>query len=410
MLKSNLNPAEHDDMLLTPYLQVETMPAILRDTLRVARTDEERDMLLMSALTACSAVLPNVYFRYGHLKKRYYPNLQTFIMASAAGGKGIASQALELVRPIHEENELLIPGDSTYPAFFKQLAEQGGVGYMHESEGSVITDIWRNGAMSYNTALRKAAEHEPLSRSRVSGREEIRNPRLSMLLTGTFDQFRTLVPNVQNGFFSRLSILVVRGQQGFDRTIFMPKSEGDTAGSASQRMLALYEQLYCRTTPVEFRLSAEQSEQLGEYFEREYTTLVQALGENFHPTIVRMGVTTMRIACILTTLRGVTGDTLLCSDEDYHTAVTIASKLLLHAADAYNQIEGAKTQAVPESKGSYQRQMLLASLPEEFTRDLYLQRARQNGIPVRTADRWLSDWSHNGTFLHLDYGEYKRAC
>ena len=43
---------------------------------------------------------------------------------------------------------------------------------MHESEGSVITDIWRTAAANYNTALRKAAEHEPISRNRCYGSSE----------------------------------------------------------------------------------------------------------------------------------------------------------------------------------------------------------------------------------------------
>jgi hypothetical protein len=75
---------------------------------------------------------------------------------------------------------MLIAGDSTLPAFFKALEEQNGCGYMHESEGSVITDIWRNSAANYNTALRKAAEHEAISRNRVRGASEIPSPRCSL--------------------------------------------------------------------------------------------------------------------------------------------------------------------------------------------------------------------------------------
>ena len=51
---------------------------------------------------------------------------------------------------------------------------------MHESEGSVITDIWKTSAANYNTALRKTAEHEPISRNRIRSASEIRKPRLSM--------------------------------------------------------------------------------------------------------------------------------------------------------------------------------------------------------------------------------------
>ncbi len=233
-MNQKLNISEIDDMLITPYLSKESLPQMLADCLTLARTAEEKDMLLVSLLTAASSTLPHISFLHGHLGKRYYANMQTFIMAGAASGKGIASMALELVRPIHEKYPLILPGDSTYPAFFKALYEQDGIGYMHESEGSVITDIWKGSAMTYNTALRKAAEHEPLSRNRcANGNTIIPCPRLSCLLTGTFSQFKTLVPNVENGFFSRLTTLVIRNKKDFDATIFTAALAGR---EAAQRM------------------------------------------------------------------------------------------------------------------------------------------------------------------------------
>jgi len=51
-------------------------------------------MLLLATLTACGSVMPNLYCRYGIAAKRYYPNLQLFIVGSVACGKGIANLAL----------------------------------------------------------------------------------------------------------------------------------------------------------------------------------------------------------------------------------------------------------------------------------------------------------------------------
>ena len=155
----------------------------MQNILSLANTPAEKDMLLMSSLVACGSVLPNIYCRYGIAGKRYYPNLQLFIVGSAACGKGIANLALELVKPIHEKTPLIIPGDATYPAFYQTLARQHGRGYIHESEGSVITDIWRSSTANYNTALRKAAEHEAISRSRCREASVIEHPQVSMVLT-----------------------------------------------------------------------------------------------------------------------------------------------------------------------------------------------------------------------------------
>lgn len=414
-MQKSFTVKEMDDTLISPYLNSNELPTFLNSMLGTVERAEEKDILLMSTLTACSCLLHRIYFRHGQLQKKYYPNLQTFIMAGAASGKGVANQAQALLRDIHERESLFIPGDSTYPAFFKQLAEQGGIGYMHESEGSVITDIWKSGAMSYNTALRKAAEHETLSRSRVTGKEEIVCPRVSMLLTGTFDQFQALVPSVQNGFFSRLSMLVIRGHKEFDKKIFIQQNKkgSDVMRQLSQQICKFYEKLCQRKTETLFRLTEKQAESLGEYFANEYGELLQSLGENFHPSIVRMGITVMRIACILSALRYIeeeVGECIVCKNEDYRTAVTIASKLLLHAADAYEQIKGKSTPTVPEQKGCYQQRMLLAALPTAFTHKDLMKQSQQSGVNTRTAERWLNEWQERGIMIRMERGSYKKCA
>ncbi len=135
---------EQANLHIVENMDVNNLPQLLQSVLSLANTPAEKDMLLLSSLVACSSVMPNLYVKYGVAAKRYYPNLQLFIVGSAACGKGIANLALELVRPIHEAMPLIIPGDATYPAFYQTLAKQKGRGYIHESEGSVITDIWRS--------------------------------------------------------------------------------------------------------------------------------------------------------------------------------------------------------------------------------------------------------------------------
>ena len=167
MLK-NLNLTEgQEDLRIVDHLDMHKLPESVQQMISLASTPEEQDIILMATLAAASACVPNLYFTYGPTGKKYYANLQCFILAAAASGKGIANQALEMIRVIDEQYPMLIAGDSTLAAFYKALEEQGGICYMHESEGSVITDIWKSGTANYNTLLRKAAEHEAISRKRV---------------------------------------------------------------------------------------------------------------------------------------------------------------------------------------------------------------------------------------------------
>ena len=300
----NLNSSEEQANLhIVENMDVNNLPELMKSVLSLAHTPAEKDMLLMSALTACSGVLPNLYFKYGIGAKRYYPNLQLFIVGSAACGKGIANLALELVKPIHEANPLIIPGDATYPAFYQTLAKQKGRGYIHESEGSVITDIWRSSTANYNTALRKAAEHETISRARCKEASVIENPQLSMVLTGTFSQYKALVPSIENGYFSRLLTLIVDEHQAFNSQYVQPsENSGDVIKAAAEQLYHLYESLLFNRAR-EFRLTPDQRTRLGHHLETAYPPLIRMLGEDFHSVVLRMAVHIERIALILSALR-----------------------------------------------------------------------------------------------------------
>lgn len=260
-------------------------------------------MLLLSLLTAAGSCMPNLYFRYGLTGKKYYANLQCFIVGSAACGKGIANLALELVSKVHEAAPLVIAGDSSYPGFYKQLERQNGRGYIHESEGSVITDVWRSSVANYNTALRKAAEHEPITRNRARDNSSIACPQLSVLLTGTFSQYKALVPSIENGYFSRLLTLIINDQQAFSSRYVEPASGSNgVIGAAAQHLYDLCQTLY-KSRPIEFSLTSEQRARLGQHLETAYPALMQLLGVNFHSVVLRMAVHIERIAMILTEMR-----------------------------------------------------------------------------------------------------------
>ena len=425
----NLNPIpeEQANLHIVENMDVNNLPELMKSVLSLAHTPAEKDMLLMSALTACSGVLPNLYFKYGIGAKRYYPNLQLFIVGSAACGKGIANLALELVKPIHEANPLIIPGDATYPAFYQTLAKQKGRGYIHESEGSVITDIWRSSTVNYNTALRKAAEHETISRARCKEASVIENPQLSMVLTGTFSQYHALVPSIENGYFSRLLTLIVDEHQAFNSQYVQPsENSGDVIKAAAEQLYHLYEKLLF-TKPREFRLTSDQRTRLGHHLETAYPTLIRMLGEDFHSVVLRMAVHIERIAMILSALRSssispeshsgssstsplrsVSSESLVCSDADYATAELIGNKLILHMAQAYQLVKGTEKIEAPKVKPLDQKAILLSLLPDVFESKTLVAEAQSQGISRATILRWNDEWQNHGFIQKIKYGVYKK--
>ena len=405
------------DLHIAKHVESENLPAMIQPIMKLAQSDGERDMLLLSLLTAAGSCMPNLYFRYGLTGKKYYANLQCFIVGSAACGKGIANLALELVSKVHEAAPLVIAGDSSYPGFYKQLERQNGRGYIHESEGSVITDVWRSSVANYNTALRKAAEHEPITRNRARDNSSIVCPQLSVLLTGTFSQYKALVPSIENGYFSRLLTLIINDQQAFSSRYVEPANGSNgVMGAAAQQLYDLCQALY-KSRPMEFSLTSEQRARLGQHLETAYPALMQLLGVNFHSVVLRMAVHIERIAMILTALRLEQGvkttslkdNRLICSDSDYQTAELIGNKLILHMAAAYRMIKGAEQPSVPKIQPLDQRQMLLSLLPPEFETKTLLEEAKSQGISRRTVIYWNDEWQQTGAVQKIRHGVYRKS-
>lgn len=432
--------SEQDDLLISPYLDEAKLPTILRDLLPMAKTPAQKDILLLSVLTAAGSAMPNTYFTYGLARHTYYPNLICFIEAMAAQGKSIASIGQQLLAPIDAESPLFLAADSTHAAFVHNLAEQMGVGFCYESEGSVITDIWhRSGCNGYNSLLRKAAEHEEyrLSRRSEQGDLIIPCPRLSMLITGTFDQFSMLVPSATNGLFSRILPLVIRQNATYDPSLALTiLPEDDIAPSPlassplapspisfyAQRLRQLNHALRDAEQSIRFCLTAEQAATIGQAFYADSQALMPRLGQNFHQSIARMTVHTLRIAHILSLLHWIdiptnptsstslTKGLLFCSASDFTMALLIGRKLLLHAADAYTQINADRTLAIPAVRGSYQQLTFLSALPAEFSTEDCMAIAEQSGVARRSVERWLSAWSKDGVLQKLAVGFYRKTA
>jgi len=100
---------------------------------------------------------------------------------------------------------LLMPANSSATAFFQILNDNNGAGLMFETEGDTLAQTFKSEHGNFSDGFRKAFHHETISYLRRKDREfvELENPRLSALLSGTPKQFSALIPNAENGLFSR---------------------------------------------------------------------------------------------------------------------------------------------------------------------------------------------------------------
>ena len=234
-----------------------------------------------------------------------------------------------------------------------------------------------------------------------------------MVLTGTFSQYKALVPSIENGYFSRLLTLIVDEHQAFNSQYVEPsENSGDVIKAAAEQLYHLYEKLLF-SKPREFRLTPDQRTRLGHHLETAYPTLIRMLGEDFHSVVLRMAVHIERIALILSALRspsisseldsdtsslsgarGVRPENIVCADEDYATAELIGNKLILHMAQAYQLVKGTEKIEAPKVRPLDQKQILLSLLPEEFESKTLVDEAQLQGISRRTAFNWSEEWHY----------------
>ena len=132
-------------------------------------------------------------------------------------------------------------------------------------------------------------------------------------------------------------------------------------------------------------MSAQQQEQFNSFFaqvQKEYSNL---FGFDIVASVRRLGLITIRIAMILTSLRIIDGSQISnfigCDDSDFQTAITMARVLLQHTAKVFGSLPTTESNA--QNGQTVIRQTFLDNLPPEFDRKTYLAVAEKLKIPPR---------------------------
>lgn len=207
----DLSPPAFDAELL---MQLPSpLPELLREVV-----PEQYDLVVLSALTSVSAVLPNVYTYYHSEKLR--PNLYTLLLSRAASFKGKARIGRSLVSEVErmldnesdeERQRVLLPSMTSPEAFLNSLKVNDGRGLIFSTEADTLTStLGKEYGKGLSEMLRQAYHGEDISSHfRSTGVIHIDEPALSILLTGTPGQLAGLITNVENGLLSRFAYYVM---------------------------------------------------------------------------------------------------------------------------------------------------------------------------------------------------------
>ena len=422
----------------------DNLPEFLKKIADDSISNEDADLLILGTLTVVSACLPNIYGIYAG--RDVFPNLFLFVTAYASAGKGRLSLCRFLVDPIHKQlreeyavemeifkrqqvdysinkknpdaeqpvepplKTLFIPANSSSTAVYQVLNDNKGVGLIFETEGDTLANTFKSDFGNFSDGFRKAFHHEPISYNRRKDKEfvEIEKPKLSALLSGTPRQILSLVPDAENGLFSRFIFYCMNIRlEWYDVFAVQDATLDEHFKTYGREFFDLY-RLLKTSSPIRFSFTVTQQKDFHSFFEKMQMEYSSGFGIDFIASIRRFGLITFRIAMTLSVLRilenGEFPNVMLCNDKEFSTAISMAETLLKHTAKVY-QTFPVNAEEQPTGKNQLKQQYFDA-LPKDFDKQTALSVAQTLNIPHKTAERYLKQWTLSAQLNHVKHGWY----
>jgi hypothetical protein len=429
----SIDPIEKDSSFSMPNLKDEifpNLPTFLQRVIEVATSREERDILLLGSLATISSCLPKMFGVYDG--KKCYANLYLFVTAQASAGKGRLVLCKELVKPIHKklreraaqlkqqyelemieynakkgkedgvekpgkpaEKMLFIPANNSTTGVFQLLFDNDGAGLIFETEGDTLAQAFKSDYGNYSDGFRKAFHHETISYYRRTDREyvDIERPCLSTVLSGTPKQVSALIPNAENGLFSRFMFYYMNVHHVW-KDVFAD-GEGvaldDHFKELSHELYSLYKFLM-EQEEIQFSLSKDQRQRFNEFFSGIQQEYLDIFGNDYMATVRRLGLIAFRMCMILTALRIIDTKSyksnLECAAEDFETVISMIETLIKHSGKVFSELP--EDHSLPKQKNK--KEKFLEALPKEFNRQKYLEVASVLSISTKSAEAYITEF------------------
>jgi hypothetical protein len=422
----------------------DTLPLFLKDCIKPATTNEERDILLLGTLTTLSACFPSIYGIYDG--KKVMANLYLFVTAPASAGKGRLTQCKQLVQPIHKlkreqsttmkkeyesnlvafnlekgknsnaekpakppERMLFIPANNSTTGVFQLLFDNDGEGLIFETEGDTLAQAFKSDYGNYSDGFRKAFHHETISYYRRTDREyvDIENPCLSAVLSGTPKQVPALIPNAENGLFSRFIFYYMNITAKWKNVFEIQTENGldDYYNVLGLQFLEFYKAL-SNNPQIQITLSQNQQIQFNAFFSKIQTKYLNVQTDDYIATVRRMGLIAFRLMMLLTAIRimedGDCSSKRECEEIDFQNILDLVTVLTKHSSKVFNDLP-AET---PVATRNNRKEKFLELLSEKFTTADYLAIADKLAIPHKTAEGYITAFTKAGLIHREMNGKY----
>lgn len=423
------------------------MPSYLERIGHLADSDPKADVMLLSSLAAFSSCMTNCLISYNH--KKYYPNLMVIITGNAASGKGTAMLARNLVTKMNKAKQaeaqierqsvlessregsalppkiltFIIPANSTSSAFTRAMTDNDGCGLIIESEMDTLSEAFNSAGCNFSSSFRRGYENEAISFMRVGdvGAKEVEKPKFSAVLSGTPSQVSRLIPNEEDGTFSRFLYYCLPPSYEFIVSI---NDEDDGTPFPEDEMKAIGDKFYeflgkaGKKEEISFSVSKTLRAFTGESLQTIQDVCIEKYGDGLISLIHRMGSEIFKLSMVFAYLRmvdrGNPEDRVICIDDDFANAFAVAGVSFRHALQLYGKVIKKSANSNLGLKGIDGRKDRLAlyeALPENFSRTELEQIV--NSMPELTWDtvesHWLTDWVRKGLLERTSHGQYSKT-
>ena len=413
------------------------LPQFLKDCVQYASDPRERDIILLGSLNCCSALFPGVSFFYKNAL--YSSHFYHALVANAAAGKGVVAFILSLLdatqeyydrqrrdqkkafekaqmaweaevhqalrehrspdsdkKPEEPKAKYLKTSSTTSKSrLLEQLATNGELGcHMSSTEINTLISSLAQDYGKYEDILCKAAHHEEISQSyKIDGDPiVVPRPHLALIMSGTPEQFTGFFRSHENGLYSRF-LIYTRQLNPHWETCAPGEGRVDLREhfhTLGKKLFEMHKLLLESPTLVTFTPGQweRHTQQFGVWLK---SALVE--GKEFPTSIVfRHGLLAMRLASILTIFRKWDdyryAKEYCCTDADFDTAMQIIATVIEHSLLLGTSLPDTGHLPVAMRK-FHQFEDVLKKLPRIFSYIDFINSAKELGISVSTAKRYL---------------------
>ena len=268
-------------------------------------TTKEKEIIFLSLLVGASSILSYVEFTYRN--KKLFPMLNLFVVGNAGSNKSLMEKGKYIIESLSSYFEEIFPesvgfnvgGNFSYSALAKSLNSNKAHGMIFDSEADILSSNSSKEWGGFSALIRKSFHHEQETILRSGDNPIIlKEPKITVLLSGTSNQMLDTFPSTENGFYSRFLFYLTSNESfkwiSSDKYNNISDDFLDTLQSKIKEYFIKYNK-----KRIKIVFTKEQFTFLDTYFNEWSNTLASKIVNFSSSIVVRMAINFLRLSISL---------------------------------------------------------------------------------------------------------------